>query len=42
MTCFVVINLARRFQINIKETDIAVSKNAASLGGTSAGLRTNE
>ena len=42
MTGFLVIKLCIKLDINIKELIIKVSKNAESLGGTTAGLRAGD
>ena len=38
MTCYVVLNLSERFQLNEHETMVEISENAAEINGTSAEL----
>ena len=42
MTCFVVIQIVRKIRLNAQRTFLQVSKNAATVGGTSAKLRTGD
>ena len=42
MTCFVVIQIIRKIRLNAQRTYLQVSKNAATVGGTSAKLRTGD
>ena len=42
MTCFVVVQIVRKIRLNAQRTFLQVSKNAATVGGTSAKLRTGD
>jgi D-alanyl-D-alanine carboxypeptidase (penicillin-binding protein 5/6) len=42
MTAFVVIQIIRKIKLNAKKTLLQVSKNAASIGGTSAKLKSGD
>jgi len=42
MTCFVVIQIIRKIKLNAEKTMLQVSKNAATVGGTSAKLKTGD
>ena len=42
MTCFVVIQIIRKIKLNAEKTLLQVSKNAATVGGTSAKLKTGD
>ena len=42
MTCFVVVQIIRKIKLNSKKTMLQVSKNAATVGGTSAKLKTGD
>jgi len=42
MTCFVVIQIVRKIRLNAQRTFLQVSKNSATVGGTSAKLRTGD
>lgn len=42
MTCYTILNLIKKFELNEESTFVKISENASNISGTSADLRHND